>query len=212
MRVLPGRAPRVSRAAALTMGLSLGLSAGIHAFVIDTHLREWWVAGLFFAGAAISQAVCAYTALRTRGSRHAMTVGAIASVLLLSVWAVSRTVGIPFGPSAGAPEALGSLDVIASIAEMVSVAAFLAPLVSARASVAPATRASRLAAAALVGLMFGAGTATAAAMPAHTHSHPPVAPAQHVPLERAKRGVESQPRADRSGAPQPHDHDRPHGH
>lgn len=167
--------PEVARAAshpsrrgtAIAMGLSLALSAGIHAVVVDAHLREWWAAGAFFIAAAIVQAACAYMVLVSRDDRAARW-GAIVSVLLVTAWAISRTVGIPFGPGRGVREAVGGLDVLATSAEIFAVGAFFA--LRTRRLNGLVSRTSRGLALAAVGLTFGLGAATAAAMPAHSHS------------------------------------------
>ena len=157
------------RAIAIAMGLSLALSAGIHAVVVDAHLRQWWAAGAFFIAAAIVQAVCAYTVLLSRDDRAARW-GAMVSVLLVAAWVISRTVGIPFGPGRGVREAVGGLDVLATAAEIFAVGAFLA-LRTRRGLSALVSRTSRVLAVGVVGLTFVLGAATAAAMPAHSHSH-----------------------------------------
>ena len=41
----------------------------------------------------------------------------------MSLWAVTRSVGIPLGPERGEVEEIGVLDVIATTAELVSAAA-----------------------------------------------------------------------------------------
>ena len=100
----------------LAMSIAVGLSAGIHLFVVGEHLQGWWVSGVFFVAAGIAQAFCAFTILRS-GSRGAATAGAVVSAGLVLVWTISRTAGIPFGPHAGTREAAGGLDLIATAAE-----------------------------------------------------------------------------------------------
>lgn len=156
------------RTIAIVMGLSLALSAGIHAFVVDAHLREWWVGGAFFIAAALAQAACAYMVLVSRDDRAARW-GAIVSVVLVTAWALSRTVGIPFGPGRGIREAVRSLDVLSTSVEILAIGAFLA-LRKRRRSNGLVSSTSRVVAIGVVALTFGLGAATAAAMPAHSQS------------------------------------------
>lgn len=154
---------------AIVMGVSLALSAGIHAFVVDAHLREWWAGGAFFVAAALVQAACAYMVLVSRRDRAARW-GAIVSVLLVTAWVVSRTAGVPFGPGRGAREAVGGLDALATFAEIIAVGLFFV-LRTRRTLNGLASRTSRVLAVGIVGLTFGLGAATAAAIPAHGHLH-----------------------------------------
>lgn len=63
-------------------------------------------------------------ALIARSSR--VRVGIVAgNLILLVLWAVSRTVGLPFGSHAGTAEALGVLDVTAAVAQAAAVATVL---------------------------------------------------------------------------------------
>lgn len=157
------------RTVAIVMGLSMALSAGIHSFVVDVHLREWWLGGSFFVVAAVAQAACAYMVLVSRDGRAAGW-GVIVSVALVGAWALSRTAGIPFGPARGVREPVGGLDVIATAAEIVAIGAFIALRARGR-SVALVSGTSRVLAVGAVGLTFGLGAATAATMPAHGHAH-----------------------------------------
>jgi FtsP/CotA-like multicopper oxidase with cupredoxin domain len=80
-------------AAVLTLGASL-----IHFSVAPSHLQEYWPFGLFFLAIGAAQFVVAL-ALASRPTRAAAAAGAIVAIGCLAVWAVSRTIGLPFGPS-----------------------------------------------------------------------------------------------------------------
>jgi hypothetical protein len=52
-------------------------------------------------------------------SRRLLVAGGIGSLLIVAVWVVSRTAGLPLGPEPWQPEAIGPLDVVASADELV---------------------------------------------------------------------------------------------
>ena len=108
----------VGRDADLRLLLAGGLvgSAVIHAAVVPEHLQEWAAAGLFFILLTLAQVVVADQLLRRPGSRTVLAAAAV-SLLPLVVWLASRTVGLPFGPDAGAAEAVGLADVVACLLE-----------------------------------------------------------------------------------------------
>ena len=106
----PGpRAATTHMVAALSSLLSLG-AAGIHAWVVPEHLHEYWVFGVFFLVVAAGQAIWAGSVARWP-NRNTYLLGAIGSVLLIGLWAVSRTVGLPLGPEPWEPESAAALDV-----------------------------------------------------------------------------------------------------
>lgn len=63
-----------------------------------------------------------------------------AQVAVVTLWAASRTLGLPVGPGAWTPEAVGTADPLAVGLELVCVVAVLA---AARAGVSPQTRTVR---------------------------------------------------------------------
>lgn len=123
-------------------------AATIHASQIQLHLREWDVAGWFFIAAAVVQVALAAALARSANWRARDTKGLIrsfrelpprgiplavtaTSLGLVIVWVISRTVGVPFGPEAGAPEAVTRPDVLATAFELLTLVA-LAPLAARR--------------------------------------------------------------------------------
>jgi FtsP/CotA-like multicopper oxidase with cupredoxin domain len=107
-------------AALLTLG-----AAAIHLVVAPPHLREYLPFGLFFFAVACAQAVSAVQ-LMVRPSRRLALLMAAGAAGLVGLWLVSRTVGLPIGPTPGAPEEVGVTDVICSLLESVSVVLLLA--------------------------------------------------------------------------------------
>jgi hypothetical protein len=99
--------------------LAAGLvgSAAIHAAVVPEHLAEWTSAGLFFVLLTLAELGVAAVVLVHRSP--AVLLGAVlVSAGPVLLWLVSRTVGLPFGPEPGVPEAVGLADVVACVLEV----------------------------------------------------------------------------------------------
>ncbi len=92
-------------------------SAAIHAAVVPEHLSEWRAAGLFFILLATAE-VAVVQLPRDRRPRLALFAAAGVSLAPLALWVYSRTAGLPFGPEAGVPEAVGIPDSVASVLEV----------------------------------------------------------------------------------------------
>lgn len=95
-------------------------SSVIHAMVCPEHFREWVVFGVFFMFASALQAAWSVLIL-VRPSRTLLAVGALGNVAIVSIFLLSRTYGLPFGPEPFHPEALTALGVAATISELVVV-------------------------------------------------------------------------------------------
>lgn len=100
----------------------LAIAAGmIHAIAAVGHASEYWLFTAFFAVLAMAQ--CGWGALVYRGAdRRLLVAGAWGSAAVVLLWLVTRAVGLPFGPDAGSPEAVGPLDVLATLDELAVVA------------------------------------------------------------------------------------------
>lgn len=87
------------RPALLTVPLAAVASlaaAGIHAAVAPSHLDERTLFGAFFIAAAVVQ--CAWAAaVLDRPSAWVLRVGLHLNAALIALWAITRTVGLPFG-------------------------------------------------------------------------------------------------------------------
>jgi Na+-transporting methylmalonyl-CoA/oxaloacetate decarboxylase gamma subunit len=142
--VEPAESPHtVARATLVAVALlSLG-AAVIHFAVIAQHFDEWWLTGLFFVSIAVFQVAWALLVL-VRPSPPVYLAGAVVNALIVVTWIVSRTTGVPVGPEAGEPEAVGFPDTLASAFEVVLVVA-LAALVSDRAARRPLSSSTRAA-------------------------------------------------------------------
>jgi hypothetical protein len=98
-------------------------SAAIHAAVIPEHLTEWPAAGMFFVLLTVWELVVAGFLLARLDERPVLLAAAAISLGPLLLWTVSRTVGLPFGPEPGAPEAVGLADIAACVLEVASLVA-----------------------------------------------------------------------------------------
>lgn len=112
-------APSVLRA--MAVGALLGVEL-IHWTVIDVHAREWSAAGYFFTALAIVEVILAIGIAISR-RRSWLWLALATSAATLAFWAVTRTVGLPFGPAAGQPEAVGRADLVAALLELLTVVA-----------------------------------------------------------------------------------------
>jgi hypothetical protein len=111
----------------LFLAAALFGSAAVHAAVVPEHLSQWAGAGVFFAILAAAQLA---VGLLSFGRRHRAVLVAVAAVSIvpLSLWLCSRTVGLPFGPTAGAPESAGLPDIAAGVLELGTLLAAVALL------------------------------------------------------------------------------------
>jgi manganese oxidase len=106
------------------------IAALMHAWAMPEHFREWWGYGIFFLIAAVAQACYGLALLRWRG-RSLLLLGVVGNLSVVSLWAVTRTVGIPFfGPHAGEVEGVGAVDLLATAAELTLITALLAALLA----------------------------------------------------------------------------------
>ena len=99
-------------------------AAGIHAAMFPPHLRERLLFGAFFLVCALFQLAWAERALR-RPTPRWLVLGAVGNLTVVALWAVTRTVGLPFGlmPT---PEEVGAWDVACAAFELVAAGACIA--------------------------------------------------------------------------------------
>jgi hypothetical protein len=88
--------------------------------VSPEHFRESLVYGLFFAGVTVAQGLVAVVVVRGPDRRVLRWV-ALGSASVVVLWLVSRTTGVPVGREPWRAESFGGLDVLASLAELVTV-------------------------------------------------------------------------------------------
>jgi hypothetical protein len=107
--------------------LTLFCAAVIHVIVTPEHFNEWFAAGVFFTAIAVAEVVSgAVMVSRVGESPAARGLVAALSAGTIALWVVSRTVGLPFGPDPGVPEAIGVLDVASTALEALTLVALWA--------------------------------------------------------------------------------------
>jgi hypothetical protein len=115
----PERTARTDRPREPTAWMLFGLSimAGtIHLAVAPAHLAEFTAYGVFFIAVGLGQIAWAI-AIVIVGTRRSLPFAAAANLLLIVLWVLSRTIGLPIGPQPGQPETFGVLDITASAVE-----------------------------------------------------------------------------------------------
>lgn len=98
----------------LVAALLLG-AAGFHFGAMGEHSGVSWTHGLFFASAAWAQ-VGIGVLLLFKPSRRVVVAGIIANIAILSLWVLTRTVGLAIG-SDGTPETWGTIDTLCALLE-----------------------------------------------------------------------------------------------
>jgi len=104
------------------VAVSCVLAGAVHASVGPEHFREGVRFGVFFVVLCAMQFALAVAVLR-RPSRHLVTLTALLSGGVVLLWLVTRTAGLPFGLAEVEP--VGFADSLASVAELVTIAACL---------------------------------------------------------------------------------------
>lgn len=114
--------PLVAVAAALSLG-----AAGIHFAVVQPHLDEDPAAAVFFLALAWFQSVWALAYL-LRPTDFLRITGVFVNAAVIALWIVSRTTGLPIGPTPFQPEAIGVADLMSTSFEIVLVTLLAAAL------------------------------------------------------------------------------------
>jgi hypothetical protein len=116
--------PLAARPLARVVSVDLALlSAGagiMHLAVLGPHLREFWLFGVFFAAALAQLGWALLVMLRPSG--RVWLAGAVGNALVIVVWILSRTVGLPVGAEAGHAEPVGFADALSTAYEALLVA------------------------------------------------------------------------------------------
>jgi signal transduction histidine kinase len=110
----------------LLMACSVG-AALVHADVIDSHFQVSALYGWFFVVSAVTQLAWGLLAV-WRLDRALLVWGAVGNGLIVLLWVVTRTVGLPIGPEPWQPETTGALDVLATVLELALVVGAVASL------------------------------------------------------------------------------------
>ena len=113
---------------ALVAALMIFAASFIHAALIADHYEEYWLFGVFFAAVTCGQAVLTVLLYDKPRDRRVLRAAVAGNALVVGVWAVSRTWGVPFGPQPWVPEAVGVVDVICALDEMAAIGLLLVAL------------------------------------------------------------------------------------
>jgi hypothetical protein len=102
------------------VALLLAAGAGLHLAALPEH-ADYLPYAAFFVGVAALELAAAILILArpTWPLQRAIIAG---NVMLLAIWALTRTLGVPIGPEAGHAHAVGVLDASAALSEMAAVA------------------------------------------------------------------------------------------
>jgi hypothetical protein len=95
-------------------------AAGLHFAVAQSHFEEYWLFGAFFVSLAWFQALWAILVVASP-HRILYLLGALANGATVALWAVTRTTGIPVGPTPGEPEVAEFIDVLSTAFEVLVV-------------------------------------------------------------------------------------------
>ena len=112
--------PGISAAQASLAALSMA-AAAIHFAVMGEHFAEYVAYGVFFSVVAWLQASWVVGVI-VFPSRPVLFAGLVGNALVVLVWFVSRTTGLPIGPEGGTPEPAAFIDVLSTILELAIVA------------------------------------------------------------------------------------------
>jgi hypothetical protein len=116
----------------LVAGVLVFASSVIHSVVTADHFDYYWLFGVFFAVVTLAQACWAALIYRQPLNERLLRWGAVGNALLIVVWAVSRTVGVPLGPQPWQPEPVASIDVLSTLDELAAVVLVTLALASLR--------------------------------------------------------------------------------
>jgi hypothetical protein len=101
--------------------VALSAAAGmVHLTVASDHFAEYFLFGLFFVVVGLAQIAWAAIVAIT-GPVDRLLMLSIGNALVVALWLVSRTTGVPLGPNSGRPEPVGYADVVTTVFELVLV-------------------------------------------------------------------------------------------
>jgi manganese oxidase len=107
-----------SRRRLLGMAIALTtVAALIHVWAMPEHFEEWWFYGVLFVLVALLQGFYG-VALWLWGGRTVFILGMVGNLTIVVFYLVTRMVGVPFGPHVGEIEAVGVLDLAATMSEV----------------------------------------------------------------------------------------------
>jgi hypothetical protein len=160
------------------------LGAGlVHLAVVNEHLEEWWVLGVFFAVVGAAQLLWAIAALAADRAPFLRVVVA-GNIALIALWATSRTIGMPIGPEPWTAEQAGRSGVLCIVLELATVFALVVaargvrrPLVT---PIGRSPGAGRFVALMFAGALVVSAVTTPALAATESGQHSPGMPGMHM--------------------------------
>jgi hypothetical protein len=92
----------------------------IHFLVTPEHFEEFLLFGLFFLVLGAFQVLWAGGML-AKPNTFVLLAGVVVSAVVIGIWVLSRTAGLPMGPEAGEAEAAALPDILSTVLEGVIV-------------------------------------------------------------------------------------------
>jgi hypothetical protein len=125
----PAEAAAAARSERVMLLVGLSAAGGvIHAKALFDHASHYWLFGVFFGVLTYAQVLWAMQVYRRPDDRRWFRTVAAGNLVVVGIWLVSRTVGLPFGPWAGEAEPLALNDMTASAIELLLTALIVAML------------------------------------------------------------------------------------
>jgi hypothetical protein len=104
--------PRTWLARATVLAVVLAV---LHLLATPLYFEQWLGYGVFFVTAAVLQVMYSMVLAVTPPRRIVLWLGIAGNALIIVMWGITRTAGIPFGPMAGEVLPVGLLDALAQI-------------------------------------------------------------------------------------------------
>jgi len=162
-------APLPVRSQTLVIVAALAAAAGaIHAVAMVDHFDHYWLYGAFFLVVTYAQILWGIWVYRHPQDRRALVAGAVGSLVVVAVWVVSRTVGVPVGPDAWEAESIGAMDLVATIDQVV-LAAFVVAIVAPSSRLGARLRWLAGAHAVRIGIMLCSASVFSMLLGSHSH-------------------------------------------
>ena len=152
-----------------TLAAALAGAGAIHMAMVPGHMSEWAPEGVAFIVTAWVQLGLAL-ALVLRPRRSLVVAALVTSAAFVVAWAITRTVGPPFGPGSGVAEPASFVDGVCVVLEAVVVVAAAVALWRPRLAEGWSPRATYLAAAVPVAALL-LGSVAVASPSAAEHNH-----------------------------------------
>ena len=111
--------PRSWLIRATILAVSLGL---IHMLALPFHFEQWLGYGVFFFAVAVLQVMYSMALAVAPPNRALLWLGIAGNALVVALWLITRTVGIPFfGPMAGKVMEVGWIDAISQLLAIIQI-------------------------------------------------------------------------------------------